>query len=29
MKSVLTEMALFSHGGTHKDDRVILILKVV
>jgi phosphoserine phosphatase RsbU/P len=29
VKSVLKEVDLFSHGGTHDDDRVILILKVV
>jgi phosphoserine phosphatase RsbU/P len=29
VKSVLTEVDLFSRGGTHEDDRVILILKVV
>ena len=28
VKSVLTEVDLFSRGGTHEDDRVILILKV-
>jgi phosphoserine phosphatase RsbU/P len=27
--SVLTEVDLFSKGGTHEDDRVILVLKVV
>jgi sigma-B regulation protein RsbU (phosphoserine phosphatase) len=29
VQSVLTEVDLFSRGGTHEDDRVILILKVV
>jgi sigma-B regulation protein RsbU (phosphoserine phosphatase) len=29
VKSVLTEVDLFSRGGTHEDDRVILVLKVV
>jgi phosphoserine phosphatase RsbU/P len=29
VESVLTEVDLFSRGGTHEDDRVILILKVV
>ncbi len=29
VNSVLTEVDLFSRGGTHEDDRVILILKVV
>jgi len=29
VKSALTEVDLFSRGGTHEDDRVILILKVV
>jgi sigma-B regulation protein RsbU (phosphoserine phosphatase) len=29
VQSVLKEVDLFSHGGTHDDDRVILILKVV
>jgi sigma-B regulation protein RsbU (phosphoserine phosphatase) len=29
VQSVLTEVDLFSTGGTHEDDRVILILKVV
>jgi phosphoserine phosphatase RsbU/P len=29
VKSTLTEVDLFSRGGTHEDDRVILILKVV
>ncbi len=29
VKSVLTEVDLFSRGGMHEDDRVILILKVV
>jgi sigma-B regulation protein RsbU (phosphoserine phosphatase) len=28
VKSVLTEVDLFSRGGTHEDDRVILIMKV-
>jgi hypothetical protein len=26
---VLKEVDLFSHGGTHDDDRVIFIMKVV
>jgi len=29
VQSVLTEVDLFSRGGTHEDDRVILIMKVV
>jgi hypothetical protein len=29
VKSVLKEVDLFSHGGTHDDDRVIFIMKVV
>ncbi|MFY9802411.1 MAG: GAF domain-containing SpoIIE family protein phosphatase [Candidatus Acidiferrales bacterium] len=29
VQSVLTEVDLFSRGGTHEDDRVILVLKVV
>ena len=29
VQSVLTEVDLFSRGGTHEDDRVIMILKVV
>ncbi len=29
VKSVLTEVDLFSKGGTHEDDRVILVMKVV
>jgi len=29
VKSALTEVDLFSRGGTHEDDRVIMILKVV
>jgi sigma-B regulation protein RsbU (phosphoserine phosphatase) len=29
VQSVLTEVDLFSRGGTHEDDRVILILKVL
>jgi len=29
VQSVLTEVDYFSRGGTHEDDRVILILKVV
>jgi serine phosphatase RsbU (regulator of sigma subunit) len=29
VQCVLRDVDLFSHGGTHEDDRVILILKVV
>ena len=29
VQSVLTEVDLFSRGGTHEDDRVILVMKVV
>jgi phosphoserine phosphatase RsbU/P len=29
VQSVLTQVDLFSRGGTHEDDRVILVLKVV
>jgi serine phosphatase RsbU (regulator of sigma subunit) len=29
VQSVLTEVDHFSRGGTHEDDRVILIMKVV
>ncbi|MGA7624098.1 MAG: GAF domain-containing SpoIIE family protein phosphatase [Candidatus Acidiferrales bacterium] len=29
VQCVLREVDLFSHGGTHEDDRVILVLKVV
>jgi sigma-B regulation protein RsbU (phosphoserine phosphatase) len=29
VQCVLKEVDLFSHGGTHEDDRVILVLKVV
>jgi sigma-B regulation protein RsbU (phosphoserine phosphatase) len=29
VQKVLTDVDLFSRGGTHEDDRVILVLKVV